>query len=121
MAVDYTTQGLKNEVRAAFALQIVSAAAPAINTDAFSKVDITAQATAVNFGTNLTGTPNDLDTLTIRIKDNGTPAAITWGSSFETISATALPTTTVANKTQTAAFQYDAADAKWGLTGYFTN
>lgn len=121
MAVDYTTQGLRNELRGAFALSIVSSAAPAINTDAYSKVDITAQAVTISsFTTNLTGTPNDMDTLTIRLKDNGGAQTITaWGASFEPLGA-ALPTTTVAGKVTTVSATYDAARSKWGVTSVVT-
>lgn len=119
MAVDYTTQGLRNELRGAFALSIVSSAAPAINTDAFSKVDITALAVATNFTTNLTGTPNDMDTLTIRVKDAGSAEGITMGASFEPLGA-ALPTTTSAGKVTTISATYDAARSKWGITSVVT-
>jgi len=33
--------------------------------------------------TNLSGTPTNFQSLIIRIKDNGTARAITWGDSFE--------------------------------------
>jgi len=33
--------------------------------------------------TNLSGTPTNFQSLIIRIKDNGTARAITWGASFE--------------------------------------
>ena len=42
--------------------------------------------------TNLSGNPTNFQKLIIRIKDNGTAQAITWGDSFQSGSAT-LPTT----------------------------
>ena len=44
--------------------------------------------------TSLSGTPTNFQKLIIRIKDNGTAQAITWGDSFEA-KGVALPTTTV--------------------------
>lgn len=50
--------------------------------------------------TNISGTPTDFQKLLIRIKDNGTARAITWGASFEA-KGVALPTTTVISKVLT--------------------
>ena len=60
----------------------------------------------------LTGTPANFDRLVIRIKDNGTARAITWGAKFVQGGA-ALPTTTVASKVTTVGFIYDTAKAAW--------
>ncbi len=91
-----------------------SSATPSINTDAVDAYSITALAAAItSFTTNLSGTPNDFDRLLIRIKDNGTARAITWGSSFEA-KGVALPTTTVISKVLTVGFIYDSVTAKWG-------
>ena len=63
--------------------------------------------------TNLSGTPNNFDTLIIRIKDDGTARAITWGTGFEA-KGVALPTTTVSSKVLTVGFIYDSVTSKWG-------
>ena len=63
--------------------------------------------------TNLSGTPNNFDTLIIRIKDDGTARAITWGTGFEA-KGVALPTTTVISKVLTVGFIYDSVTSKWG-------
>jgi hypothetical protein len=63
--------------------------------------------------TNLSGTPANFDKLLIRIKDDGTARAITWGASF-VASGVALPTTTVANKVTTVGFVYDTVKVAWG-------
>jgi len=93
---------------------ITSSATPTINTDNCDAVTITALAAAItSFTTNLTGTPNNFDELSIRIKDDGTARAITWGASFEA-KGVALPTTTVISKVLTVKFIYDSVTSKWG-------
>jgi hypothetical protein len=92
---------------------IPSSATPAVNTDLFDAVTITALATAItSMTTNLTGTPRNFDMLLFRIKDNGTARAITWGASFEAKGAD-LPTTTVLSKVLHALFIWDSVAAKW--------
>jgi len=91
-----------------------SSATPTINTDNVDCHSITALAAAItSFTSNLSGTPTNFQKLTIRIKDDGTGRAITWGASFEAVGV-ALPTTTVANKRLTVGFLYDTVAAKWG-------
>lgn len=93
---------------------ISSSATPTINTDTCDCVDITALATAITSMTsNLSGTPANFQKLIVRIKDNGTARAITWGASFEA-RGVALPTTTVLSKVLTVGFLYDTATSKWG-------
>jgi hypothetical protein len=93
---------------------ITSNANPTVNTDNCDVVDITAQAEAIaSMTTNLTGTPTNFQGLIVRIKDNGTARAITWGASFEA-RGTALPTTTVISKVLTVGFIYDTTTSKWG-------
>lgn len=92
----------------------VSSATPTINTDNSDAHSITALATAItSMTTNLSGTPTNFQKLTIRLLDNGTGRAITWGASFEDNGAV-LPTTTTANKLLTVGFVYDTASSKWG-------
>lgn len=91
-----------------------SSATPTINTDNVDAHSITALAAAItSFTTNLSGTPANFQKLTIRIKDNGTARAITWGSSFEA-KGVPLPTTTVVSKVLTVGFIYDTVTSKWG-------
>lgn len=93
---------------------ITSSATPTINTDDCDAVTITALAAAITSMTsNLSGTPTNFQRLTIRIKDDGTARAITWGASFEA-KGVALPTTTVISKVLTVGFIYDTVSAKWG-------
>jgi hypothetical protein len=109
----YTTT-LTNKRITARVTTITSDATPTINTDNCDAVTITAQAEAItSMTTNLSGTPTNFQKLIIRIKDNGTARAITWGASFEA-KGTALPTTTVISKVLTVGFIYDTVTSKWG-------
>jgi hypothetical protein len=108
------TQTLTNKRTTPRITSITSSATPTINTDNCDAVTITALAAAItSFTTNLSGTPNNFDKLTIRIKDDGTARAITWGASFEA-KGVALPTTTVISKVLTVGFIYDTVTSKWG-------
>lgn len=92
---------------------VASSATPTINTDTTDIFTITALATAItSMTTNLSGTPVNGQTLVIRILDNGTARAITWGSSFASRGAT-LPTTTVLSKYLYAGFIYNSTAAVW--------
>jgi peptidoglycan/xylan/chitin deacetylase (PgdA/CDA1 family) len=101
-----------------------SSATPTINTDIYDQYNITALAAAItSMTTNLSGTPTDGQKLTIRIKDNGTARAITWGASFVSSGVATLLATTVVNKTHMVGLIYDSAAAKWvcvavDATGY---
>jgi hypothetical protein len=91
-----------------------SSATPAINTDTTDQYEITALAAAItSMTTSLTGTPIDGQTLIIRIKDNGTARAITWGANFVSSGVASLITTTLVSKTHTVGLRYDSAAAKW--------
>lgn len=89
-----------------------SSATPTINTDNVDVYTLTAQAADItSFTTNLSGTPNNWDSLIISI--TGTAArAITWGTSFESSTVT-LPTTTVSTDTLDVGFRWNAATSKW--------
>jgi hypothetical protein len=91
-----------------------SSATPSINTDTTDQFNITALATAITSMTSgLSGTPTDGQKLLVRIKDNGTARAITWGASFVSSGVATLPTTTVISKTHLVGLIYDSAAAKW--------
>lgn len=89
-----------------------SSATPSIDTDAYDQYNITALAAAIT-GITVTGTPTDGQKLMIRIKDNGTARAITWGSSFQSSGVGTLLTTTAISKTHHVGFIWDAAVSKW--------
>lgn len=90
-----------------------SSATPTINTDNTDIHTITALAAAItSMTTNLSGTPVNGQKLIIRIKDNGTARAITWGASFASRGAT-LPTTTVLGKYQYNGFLWNSTTSTW--------
>lgn len=90
-------------------------ATPAINTDSYDNVHITAQSAAItSFTTNLTGTPVTGDTLAIDITDNGTARALTFGASFEA-SDVPLPTTTVISVRLDMKFEWNVVTTKWRI------
>lgn len=92
---------------------VASSATPSINVDITDEFTITALATAItSMTTNLTGTPINGQRLIIRILDNGTARAITWGASFAARGA-ALPTTTVLSKYLYVTFIYNSTAAVW--------
>lgn len=92
---------------------VTSHATPTINTDTTDIFTITAQAEAItSMTTNLSGTPVNGQKLTIRIKDDGTARAITWGASFASRGAT-LPTTTVLGKYQYNGFIWNSTASTW--------
>ena len=108
---------LSNKRITARVVTVTQAAAPAINTDNTDIASITALAQAItSMTTNLTGTPVDGDTLLVRITDNGTARAITWGTSFEA-STVALPTTTVISTLLLVEFIWNTVTSKWRCVG----
>jgi hypothetical protein len=52
----------------------------------------------------------------VRIKDNGTARALSFGAKFRALGVT-LPTTTVASKTLYVAFIYNSTDDRYDVTG----
>lgn len=90
-----------------------SSATPTINTDNYDVYTITALAADItSFTTNLSGTPTAEQKLIIRIKDDGTARAITWGASFASRGAT-LPTTTVLGKVLRVGLIWNEVASTW--------
>ena len=96
-------------------VQSVTSSATVTPTSTNDIVTITAQAVALTLA-NPTGTFAEGQALMIRIKDNGTARAITFGSNYRAIGVT-LPTTTIANKILYLGIIYDSIDAKWDVLG----
>lgn len=93
---------------------ITSSATPAVNTDLYDVVDITALATNVtSFTTGLTGTPQPFAKLLYCIKDTGVSRTLTWGAKFSAF-IVPLPTMTVAGKRLLVGFYYDGTSSTWG-------
>lgn len=63
---------------------------------------------------NPTGSYVDGESLLLRIKDNGSPRSLSWGSSYRAI-GTVLPTSTVASKVLYIAIRYNLYDNKWDV------
>lgn len=112
MAVDQVTLEIRGAGQATSANSITSSTTPTVDVDAYGALYITALAGAITV-VNVVGTPNNLQRLVVRIKDNGTARAIAWGAQFEACGV-ALPTTTTQSKRLTTTFLYDAVSAKWG-------
>lgn len=94
---------------------VVSSATVTPDADANDMVVITSQAAALTLA-NPTGTPSQGQGLIVRIKDNGTSRAITYGSEFRGIGVS-LPALTVISKTLYLAFIRNSTDTKWDLVG----
>ncbi len=94
-------------------IQSVASAATVTPTFANDQVNITAQATALDLA-NWSGTAIDGWGEAIRIKDNGTPRAITYGSKYRDVGVT-RPTTTVTSKTLYLGVIYNLADDKFDI------
>jgi hypothetical protein len=92
---------------------LTSQASVSLNCDSYDGLKITAQAEALTFAAP-TGTPSDMQTFAVRLKDNGTSKAISWNAAFVAMGV-ALPTATVAGKKMSFVFMYDSDLAKWGL------
>lgn len=103
---------------AAIAVQSVTSASTVTPTFANDGVIITAQAAALALA-NPTGTAQDMWGIVIRIKDNGTARAITYGTQYRAIGVT-LPTTTTVSKTTYLGMVYNSADTKWDVVSVGT-
>jgi hypothetical protein len=99
-------------------VQTVASAATVTPTSANDIVTITAQAAALALA-NPTGTFVEGQSLIIRIKDNATARAITYGTDYRAIGVT-LPTTTVLSKTTYLGIIYNSTDTKWDVVGVTT-
>lgn len=93
---------------------IASSATPTpARTTQRTKLNITALAAAAELQ-NPSGAAEDGDTLVVRIKDNGTARALTYGTQYRAM-GTALPSTTILSKTLYLAFIFNSTDTKWDL------
>lgn len=107
------TQTLTNKRITRRLTAVTQSATPSINSDNMDIAKITGLAQAItSFTTNLTGTPNDGDLLEIRITDNGTARALTFGASFQSTTIT-LPTTTVISTEIKILFEWNSVASKW--------
>lgn len=84
-----------------------------VDADATDMSVLTAQAQALTIA-NPTGTPTQGQKLIIRIKDNGTARAISYGTQYRAL-GNSLPSTTVISKTLYLGVIYNSTDTKWDL------
>jgi hypothetical protein len=94
-------------------VQTVTSAGTVTPTSTNDAVRVTAQAAAIQFA-DPTGTFAECQGFVIRLKDNGTARAITWGANYRAMGA-ALPTTTTISKTMYIPVIYNSSDAKWDV------
>lgn len=92
---------------------VTGAATVTPDADSDDMVIITAQDQALTLA-NPTGTPTQGQSLVIRIKDNATARAISFGTQYRAM-GNALPTTTTISKTLYLGLIYNATDTKWDL------
>jgi hypothetical protein len=105
-----TSESVKNYV--GNQTSITSSATPTPTGDRkHNELYITALAVAANFQAP-SGTPTNGNTLTIRVKDDGTARALTWNAIFNPRYAT-LPTTTTVNKYLHIEFVYNSTASTW--------
>ena len=108
----------KRGIENPYVTRTISAATTATltpNVDNYDMFVITAQASALTIA-NPTGTPVNGNGFVIRIKDNGTARAITYGNKFRAVGAT-LPSTTVLSKQMYIAALWNSTDSKWDVIG----
>lgn len=107
------TQTLTNKKLTPRVQSIASSSTVTPNADNDDCVDVTAQAVALTIA-NPSGTPVNFQPLKVRIKDNGTARAITWGANYAA-GGSSLPSTTVLGKIATIGFLYNTANGlnKW--------
>lgn len=96
-------------------VQSVISSATVTPTSSNDEVVITAQATGLTLA-NPTGSPNQGQSMIIRIKDDGTARSIGYDTQYRAIGVT-LPTTTVINKIVYLGLIYNSTDTKWDVIG----
>jgi len=79
---------------------------------------ITALAGAITINNHSTTTPADGDQMRIRLLDDGTARAITFGNKYLAKGGIALPTTTTVSKNITMGFEWNANLTGWNLLAY---
>lgn len=89
------------------------------NPDTYSIYDITAQAGALSIA-NPSGSPKNGDILIIRIKDDGTSRAISYGGNYENISGLANLTATTVGKWSVIGVMYNSTTSKWQIVSITT-
>jgi hypothetical protein len=108
------TQTLTNKRVTRRVDSVTSTATYTFDTDSYDSAKITAQAAALTIA-NPSGTPTGMQPILIRIKDNGTARALSYGTQWRAIGVT-LPTTTVVSKTLYIGGFWNSDDSKVDVT-----
>jgi hypothetical protein len=82
--------------------------------DTYDIFELTAQGHSLTIANHSISTPTSGKKMIVRIKDDGTARAITWGTEYAGIVA-ALPSTTVISKLLYMGFIWNAAASRWDL------
>lgn len=83
--------------------------------DTYDLFHLTAQAAALTIANHSTSTPTDGEQMKIRLLDNGTARALTFGTNYVAKAGVALPTTTVISKNMEMLFEWNGNLSKWNL------
>lgn len=83
--------------------------------DTYDVFHVTALAQAITIANHSTSTPADGEQMRIRLLDNGTGRAITWGTNYVAKGGVALPSTTTSNKNLECGLEWNANLSKWNL------
>jgi len=83
--------------------------------DTYDVFCLTAQAAALTIANHSTSTPANGEMILIRILDNGTARAISFGTNYVAKAGVALPTTTVLSKNMSMLFIWDSNLSKYNL------
>lgn len=89
------------------------------NADSYNVAECVGLATATTLA-NPSGTPVNGQVMMIRLKDNGTARAISYGTAYKNISGLDNLTTTVANKWSVLGLVYDSSESKWQIVSIST-
>lgn len=108
----YTFDTLENKRITPRTMTPSVAASYTIDIDDVDFYSVTGQNQNVTFN-NPTGTPDDGQKLMVRIKDDGTPRLVGWGSNFQASGITGPIAQTVPNKEHNVLFVYSAGVSKW--------
>lgn len=114
--VDLVVAAIRDKINAVNTRKVTSTASNTAPTPDCSTTDvyiITALAGAITLGVP-TGSPAQFQSLTYRIKDNGTARAIAYNAIYRAVGLT-LPTTTVVSKTLYLGMRYNSTDTKWDV------
>lgn len=108
LSIDTVKSMLKQRI-----FTIANASSLGLSADSYDGFAVTAQAEPFTFST-VGGVLTEGRQLIYRLKDDGTPRALSWDAIYRAIGVT-LPTTTVANKTLYVGVIYNATDTKWDV------